>query len=475
VSGGECDVCVAGGGPAGSALAIRLAQLGHTVILIERSDSPRAHVAESLVPAVLPLLDVLGVRGAIEHDGLLQPASMILCWPAISERHDAGFLVDRQAFDSVLLRSAAASGVEVLRPARVASVARRDHGWHLDAVHDGRRVSITCRFVADAAGRSGWLPGRKRRTAPRLLALEGCWRDVPGRGAPVMRVEAGERQWAWGARLGEDLVQATVFADPGDIRQALREAGTCAVYRQLLARSPLFSECLEGQRAGAVRVRDATPHADERPVTADSIKVGDSAFAIDPVSSHGVQTALGSALHAAAVVHTILGRPGDQALALDFYGRCQREAVEFHQRAAGRAYAEIARVRPHDFWQRRARASPPDVSVPEPPRPVGPDTILHVAPDIRVEPGPVSSGDFIVPGSYVRRTPQGRPTALVGGVAIGPLVAAVTGPTRAAAIMERWAPAVEGPRALAILQWLHQIGILRTANAPGPCSESAGS
>ncbi|HEY2925983.1 FAD-dependent oxidoreductase, partial [Piscinibacter sp.] len=45
------DVCVIGGGPAGSASAIRLAQLGHRVVLVERAPRGRAHVGESLPPS----------------------------------------------------------------------------------------------------------------------------------------------------------------------------------------------------------------------------------------------------------------------------------------------------------------------------------------------------------------------------------------------------------------------------------------
>jgi flavin-dependent dehydrogenase len=44
----RADVAVAGGGPAGSALARRLAILGYDVVLIERNPSARSGVAESL-------------------------------------------------------------------------------------------------------------------------------------------------------------------------------------------------------------------------------------------------------------------------------------------------------------------------------------------------------------------------------------------------------------------------------------------
>jgi len=46
------DAIVIGGGPGGSAAAIRLAQMGHRVTLFETARFPRFHVGESLVPGV---------------------------------------------------------------------------------------------------------------------------------------------------------------------------------------------------------------------------------------------------------------------------------------------------------------------------------------------------------------------------------------------------------------------------------------
>src|SRR5690349_15288259 len=45
----DFDFAVAGGGPAGSAAAITLAQRGHSVVLFEREKFPRFHIGESLL------------------------------------------------------------------------------------------------------------------------------------------------------------------------------------------------------------------------------------------------------------------------------------------------------------------------------------------------------------------------------------------------------------------------------------------
>ncbi|WP_055499816.1 FAD-dependent oxidoreductase, partial [Streptomyces albus] len=60
----EAEVCVVGGGPGGRALALALARLGRSVVLLERRDPGRgagpAFRGESVSPDGVRLLDGLG-------------------------------------------------------------------------------------------------------------------------------------------------------------------------------------------------------------------------------------------------------------------------------------------------------------------------------------------------------------------------------------------------------------------------------
>ncbi|NUT46563.1 MAG: FAD-dependent oxidoreductase, partial [Saccharothrix sp.] len=94
------DVCVIGGGPAGSVCALRLARLGHRVVLVERRPFPRPHVGEALAPGVVPLLEVLGLRHAL--DGCLPSRGTVLRWEDTAVRFVApdprAVTVDRGRF-----------------------------------------------------------------------------------------------------------------------------------------------------------------------------------------------------------------------------------------------------------------------------------------------------------------------------------------------------------------------------------------
>src|SRR5688572_22387522 len=77
---GTWDAVVVGGGPAGSGVATYLAREGRRVLLLERERFPREHIGESLLPGVLPYLDALGVRGAVEQAGFERKEGQTFVW-----------------------------------------------------------------------------------------------------------------------------------------------------------------------------------------------------------------------------------------------------------------------------------------------------------------------------------------------------------------------------------------------------------
>ncbi len=462
------DVCVIGGGPAGAALARRVAQLGHSVVLAEKHPFPRPHIGESLVGGVLPLLDVLGVRNEIESAGFLRPRSALVRWAGAVERRAApgepGFQVDRGRFDEILLTAAAEAGAHVLQPARAASIRRRGGRDWLSTIRLGTtEVTVCSRFVADATGRQGLLGGSKRRVSERTLALYAYWKYPSVDGADT-RVEAGDEAWYWGAPLPGGEFNATVFIDSSHYREAVSRAGSRdACYASLIARSELLAGCLRGVRMGPVRACDATQRCDEMPATPDAIKVGEAAFSIDPLSSQGVQTAIGSALHAAAVIHTIIERPDDTQLALDFYRTRQRESVELHRIAAGRFYAEAAISRRGDFWSSRAiDALPIEREAPQPKRlALSAHLEIELAPEARFETIPTLQHDFIAPATAIVLPGVRRPIAFLDEIAVGPLAAMIEGPVTVERLLGTWSQRITRDRAVQVLGWLWEAGVLR--------------
>lgn len=327
------DVCVIGAGPAGSAISRKLAQLGHSVVVVEKSAFPRFHIGESLAGSILPLLDVLGLRSRVEEADFLRPATAMVHWagthdddrPAYGE---PGFQVDRGRFDQLLLDAAVEYGVTLVNPAKAIDISQGDGPWTVHVDLSGKLLRIKAKFLVDATGRVNLLRGKRVSISAPTLALWAYWKNAEITGAAT-RVESGAREWFWGAPLPDGTFNATVFMDPRSYRKGIEKNGTRSVfYESLLSGSGLLRRCMSGTRAGAVSVCDATCYMAEEIVTSDTIKIGEAAFTIDPLSSQGVQTAIGTAQHAAAVIHTISRRPENTRLALHFYNSRQRDAAK---------------------------------------------------------------------------------------------------------------------------------------------------
>ena len=456
----DAEVCVVGGGPAGATVAARLAALGHDVVLVERERFPREHVGESLSLGVWPLLESLGV-GEVP---CVRPPSRVR-WGAVERVRPAGeggASVDRGAFDALLLRHAAALGVTVRQPAR-ATVARRDAGWDV-TVHGsaGVRGSVHAAFLVDASGRRRMLGGARRCASPRLLCLHGRWRDAPFSEA---RVEARPDGWLWGAPLPDGTFRAMAFVDAGSLRaRGVAHAELPGHYLALLAGSRLLAAVVrDGSLCGAVRACDATSFVSHDVIDAHSVRVGEAAFAIDPLSSTGVQLALQTALSAALAVHTILAPERDTEPAIEFYAEQVRHAATRHARLAAGFYA--AGVATSPFWRARS-ADPPHASDHAEHAPLA-ELLAH---PVRLTRETAVVGTACVVGDHVARRPAivharfDRPVAFLAGHELVPLVdAAGAAPTFGAAIDGWCAAGLATPTAHAIARWLADNGVIERA------------
>lgn len=461
------DICVIGGGPAGSILATRLAQLGHDVCLVERAAFPRRHLGESLSPGVLPLLATVGAHAAVASAGFTPVRSVGVNWdqgPQTREDPIAqGLLVERGHFDRLLLEHARAAGVRVFQPATVAEKVLSDDGWKLRLKADGRAFEMRATFLADATGRAALLRSHRIRTGPRTVALHAYWR---GRALPVQpRIEAGQAEWFWGVPLPDGTYNTLVFLDAGRFR-AERAKLLHAGFRELLGRSSLIAGCIGERMIGWVQAADATPYLDEECVTPRSIKVGDAALALDPLSSSGVQKAIQTSLSGAIVINTLLRRTETSDAALRFYRDRLREASERHGQWAAGHYATVAVQRPGEFWSDRA-ALASRLSFPESAGQNVPDeTPLVLSEKAAIVEVPCLDGEFVRLRPAVRHPALEGPVAYLGNCELAPLLQRVRAGMNSREIALGWSPAIPLRAARDITRWLVARGVL----VPQPAS-----
>ncbi len=174
------EVLVIGGGPAGAAVAARLAAAGRAVILCERQARPRPQVCGEFISAsAVEELEDLGIVPALLGAAEIRRARVVLReLKADAPLPFLAYGLSRTRLDARLLDLAARRGAEVLGGAVVRSLARSGGGAWQAVLGDGR--SITSRTVVLASGKHE-LRGHRRVWQPRsdYVGFKMHWRLSP--------------------------------------------------------------------------------------------------------------------------------------------------------------------------------------------------------------------------------------------------------------------------------------------------------
>jgi flavin-dependent dehydrogenase len=325
------DVLVLGAGPAGCAAAIRAANGGLRVALIEKAAFPRDLPGEALHPDVDDLFVELGVSEAISEAGFINYPGWILERRILERSNERSFIpftgpsglrFGRQAWrsqlDSILLARARSVGVNVAQPANCSDVLMDGHrvlGLEVDG------VSWHCRYVVDASGGTGWL-ARKLRLAmqdfsPMLVARYAYFEDRAIGVMPVFREHA--YGWTWLARVRKDLCQCVQLSlTPGPlpvpdcVPPNTRFRGANVTWR-------LVPDCAgTGYFLG-----------------------GDAAAVLDPAASSGVARALASGLKAGDLIIDIEKNGMDGPMAAAEYRQWYANLFVEQARMLAARYGEL--------------------------------------------------------------------------------------------------------------------------------------
>jgi len=430
-------------------LALRLAQLGRSVVLIEKSPFPRRHIGESLTGGVFPLLDVLGVLPQVEAAGFIKAPLSTVFWAGQlnSRESHGGYQIDRSVFDDLLLAEARSAGVSVKQPARLRNLTM-ESVWNVE-LQQGE--VLRAKFVAAATGRNSILGSKKIARGAQTIALYSYWTGVnPEEGETL--VEAGRSQWYWAAPLPDGTFNAAVFVDKENARKEH--------YSELISHSHLLSSRLRKGVRGEVFACDATAFVDEEIVTPHSINVGDAALTIDPLSSQGVQTAVGTAIHAAIVINTILDRSNDTSMAIGFYRRRIMESAQFHSRSAAIQYREHCRFSPSTFWHRRAAA---DIYYETPASNVlvSLDQLMRISPRAAFVQVPTATEKYVVESKGISLGDQ--VFSRIGDYDLSDLLSQITETMPTRDVLNKWSGRLRPNTALRILEWACHCGLVEVA------------
>ncbi len=227
-----------------------------------------------------------------------------------------------------------------------------DSGWGITIASDELRQRLKARFIVDAAGRRPAIRGARIKDGPPLISVHANWAlgamaDFDG------LIEAGEDAWLWYAQTARDRAVVSVFCDPGHLR-ASEKGGMQAKYSGLLRQFRALNLEQLGRQCSDPEACDAASHHAEDPIGDHYIRLGDSCFSVDPLSSQGVHLALQSGLQGAIVVNTILRKPENTDAAQRFFRMRAAERITRYTDRTKQEYARVAAVCSNAFWRERA-------------------------------------------------------------------------------------------------------------------------
>jgi 2-polyprenyl-6-methoxyphenol hydroxylase-like FAD-dependent oxidoreductase len=419
------------------------------------------------------MLDSLNLR-QLALRGALAPRHCQVLWSRphpdllTADQMQGWLLVNRGQFDALLLRAAASAGVSVMHPGTVRAARHETCGWQVTAVVGDTSLPIEAAYLVDATGRAGFLRGRRELVSPRTIAVCGYLRR-PFDGHDIL-VEALADGWCWGAPLPDEQFVAIIFLDTERIRAIGRERLT-EFWRSRLAGTELFAAVSQWPLVEPLLTRDATSYFAVDPINTAFARIGDACYALDPLSSTGVEKAVRSATVAATAIHTILEQPSRVNLCLRFYRDRQQEAISAHGAWTSEFYGGVARYAEMPFWRARSKlhdlaGSTPTTSTMPAASPVlaaatfALKTIVGLSAKARIEEEPCVVDDQICLRAAVKHPSLNRPIVFLHDVELWPLLRLVETSMDVNGLIDLWSARVPREKAYQMIRWLMDRQIL---------------
>jgi flavin-dependent dehydrogenase len=360
------SVVVIGGGPAGASAALALARLGCDTVLLEQTNGSGNAVGECLAPSINPLLRRLGLDDVVSACGAVPSHGNRSSWGGDGTPGERTFLydpfghgwhLDRPAFNASVLGAVEAAGVAVWRQTRAASFERTNGSWKIGTASPWGARTLHADILIDASGRRAVVARRarvRRRVFDAQVAAVGvldhklCAAELQD---ATTLIAAAEDGWWYAALLPNRRLAVAWFTEP-DLLAASGALRPAEWWDRLRRQNHIWTlvSSYGYERPEGVRALAAGSSLLNRTTGDGWIAVGDAAAAFDPLSSHGIGSALAAGAWAAQAVAATLS--GDDTAFVAYSERVLAGYARYlWERHA--YYTDEQRWPDSPFWRRR--------------------------------------------------------------------------------------------------------------------------
>lgn len=369
----DCNVAIIGAGPAGTACAAHLGQLGvRDVLLLDRHDFPRDKTCGSgLSPKGIQVLRELGVWNEVEPESYRIEGIRIVTPGGIESWQSAGSAVEavvcqRRTLDYILLKKALSRGVKFV-PNFNATELSTDQGRVTGVVGaDGTRVRARTTIVA--GGTHCRLDGveRERRV---FQAIMGWWEGVPFKPGHLEMVFDRMLGVGYGWLFPETDRRVNigiVYEDETADGRAVEKGGTAGGAKKENARE-LFQRFLDKHYADRVPQAQkiggwkghpvAWSYKIEKLTGPGRLTIGESALLTHPATAEGIYQGMRSGMIAAEAIADLRRGVVVEDEAWRQYERGVKRAFQASFAVGGKVFRQMVRGRGLD-WLIQATSSP---------------------------------------------------------------------------------------------------------------------
>lgn len=353
------DVIIVGGGVAGTSLAYLLSHHNINVILLDKnSRQASVQLGESLPPSAIPMLERLGLSSFFQTGDHFKSWGYQSVWGGsnmIKHSFDHfpdkyGWKLDKAAFVQDLLEK---SKVRVINCEQVKQVVELENGMKLVITDEGdQEIDLTSKWAVDATGRKSLLTkklGGERFHSDELVAYccnlnqeESLEKEYP------VLIESFVKGWGIVSKLNNNKNSLTIFTSPrsGLGNQCKKLTG----WESLLKETNYIKKFLTEEDAAVFSTTAGSSIA----VNMNGkcwVAIGDAAMSFDPLSSHGVTTAL----YAAEQISKLILNGVNAGKEIDFrsYVFNMRSIYQSYLKERKRIYGLEKRWKDSVFWSSR--------------------------------------------------------------------------------------------------------------------------